>query len=400
MAWKGVAPSEPPVSLEARMACAAIVNNAVASLSCQTLDPPPAPLLECIATPTLANYAEHAVWKKAKRKTHWGSKKAKKDSVHLPPLNPSLKGKNMRVKFFNTDMCEERIVSYDTYIHCQFTEIINESLDQDPSGKHLLKMFDPYLDAPSDGEQDSSSEDEERGRSLQLFTLPWDKGTIKDNWEDHELDDQHDSHALDNYSYWRYVSNFNINTVADRQQLLAALGSLSSSVEQYMPHSANCVKCKTNKKQDLIELLADSGASLKFTHEQSDLSEFQEVHDDDFNMQTAAKSPPLAVKGVGCMFLTTSVTSGTRSEKLIRLYPVFYIPGINHRFLSVGTLLNQDWCWGAAHPIWNSDHTNQTSLKLCVSPMSWARLFTGWVQSLLLQTPFWQSRWFVQLTMT
>ena len=92
--------------------------------------------------------------------------------MHLPPLNPSLKGKNMQVKFFNTDMCKERIVSYDTYIHCQFTEIINESLDQDPSGKHLLKMFDPYLNAPSDGEQDSSSEDEERGHSLQLFTLP------------------------------------------------------------------------------------------------------------------------------------------------------------------------------------------------------------------------------------
>ena len=41
------------------------------------------------------------------------------------------------------------------------------------------------------------------------------------------------------------------------------------------------------------------------------------------------------------MFLTTSATSGTRSERLICLYPVFYIPGINHRFLSVGTLLNQ-----------------------------------------------------------
>ena len=41
------------------------------------------------------------------------------------------------------------------------------------------------------------------------------------------------------------------------------------------------------------------------------------------------------------MFLTTSMTSGSRSEKLIHLYPVFYIPGINHRFLSVGTLLNQ-----------------------------------------------------------
>ena len=68
----------------------------------------------------------------------------------------------------------------------------------------------------------------------------------------------------------------------------------------YMPHSANCVKCKENKKHDLIELLADSGASLNLTHERSDLSEFQEVHDDDFDVQTATKSPPLAGKGVGC----------------------------------------------------------------------------------------------------
>ena len=30
-----------------------------------------------------------------------------------------------------------------------------------------------------------------------------------------------------------------------------------------------------------------------------------------------------------------------KKEKIIHLYPVFYIPGINHRFLSVGTLLNQ-----------------------------------------------------------
>ena len=136
----------------------------------------------------------------------------------------------------------------------------------------------------------------------------------------------------DDYGYHRYVSNFDINTVTDHQQLLGALGSLSSSVEQYMPHSANCVKCKKNKRQDLIGLLADSGTSLNFTHKQSNLSEFQEVHDDDFNVQTAAKSPPLAVKGVGCMFLTTSATSRTRSEQLIHLYPVFYVPGINHRF--------------------------------------------------------------------
>ena len=55
LAWKGMPPSKPLVSLEARMACATIVNNAVVSSSHQTLDPPPAPLLEHIATLTLAS---------------------------------------------------------------------------------------------------------------------------------------------------------------------------------------------------------------------------------------------------------------------------------------------------------------------------------------------------------
>ena len=69
MAWKGAAPSKLPVSLEARMACAAIVDNVVVSLSCVTLDPPPAPLLEHIATPTPAEWAEHDAHQKARRKT-------------------------------------------------------------------------------------------------------------------------------------------------------------------------------------------------------------------------------------------------------------------------------------------------------------------------------------------
>ena len=57
-------------ALEARMACAAIFKNAVASSSHQTLDLHKAPLLECIQTPTLADYAEHAAHKKAwKKKT-------------------------------------------------------------------------------------------------------------------------------------------------------------------------------------------------------------------------------------------------------------------------------------------------------------------------------------------
>ena len=92
VARKGAAPSKPPVSLEARMACAAIVDNVVASSSCQTLDPSPAPLLEHIATPIPAERAAFDARQKAKKQTCRG-KKAKKDLVHPTPLDPSQKGK-------------------------------------------------------------------------------------------------------------------------------------------------------------------------------------------------------------------------------------------------------------------------------------------------------------------
>ena len=51
------------------MACAAIVDNVVASLSHVTLNPPLVPLLERIAMPALAEQAEFDALQKAKRKT-------------------------------------------------------------------------------------------------------------------------------------------------------------------------------------------------------------------------------------------------------------------------------------------------------------------------------------------
>ena len=54
--------------------------------------------------------------------------------VHVLPLDLFLKGENMRFKFFDADMQEEHIVSYDTYIHRHFMEIANDLLDQDETG--------------------------------------------------------------------------------------------------------------------------------------------------------------------------------------------------------------------------------------------------------------------------
>ena len=190
VAWKGAAPLKPPVSLEARMVCAAIINNAVPSSSCVTLDLPLALLLEHIAMPTPADYAEHAAREKAKmKKTRRGAKKGKKDSVHMAPLDPSLKGKNI-VVFRDDKIPKEDMVSnpidaesretlfipdpQDCYNHdnikvnpkhpiAPFYQLLMDCYEQDPSGESFKRIIDPYLNAPSDGEQDSS--DEEMGCS-------------------------------------------------------------------------------------------------------------------------------------------------------------------------------------------------------------------------------------------
>ena len=175
------------------MACATIIDNAVASSSCGTLDPPLAPLLECIAMPTLAEQAEFDARQKAKRKTRQ-SKKAKKDLVHMAPLDPSLKGKNVIV-FADTGIPDKEVSNpidaesgeslfipdLQGYNHdnvrinpkhprARVYQLLMDCYKQDPSGKSFKKAINLYLNAPSDGEQDSSNE--EMGCSLQLFTPP------------------------------------------------------------------------------------------------------------------------------------------------------------------------------------------------------------------------------------
>ena len=189
VAWKGAAPSKPPVSLEARTACAAIVDNVVASSSRVTLDPPLAPLLEHIAMLTLAERAEFHAHQKAKRKTRRGAKKGKKDSVHTAPLNPSLRGKNVIVfadaKVPNEvgnpidvksgeslfipnpqgNYNHEDIKVNSRHPRAWFYQLLMDSYAQDQSGEHFKRtVINLYLNTPSDGEQDSS--DEEMGCSL------------------------------------------------------------------------------------------------------------------------------------------------------------------------------------------------------------------------------------------
>jgi hypothetical protein len=114
-----------------------------------------------------------------------------------------------------------------------------------------------------------------------------------------DRDNNPDSHAYDNHGYNRLVStNFTICTLTkdEKLQLLSSLSSLESRVElicnKCSLNLSKCVKCKTQKTQDKIEIMADSGASNCFTHTQSNLSEFEVLNNKDLVVRTARKPTP------------------------------------------------------------------------------------------------------------
>jgi hypothetical protein len=166
--------------------------------------------------------------------------------------------------------------------------------------------------------------------------------SYKEGWDNR--DNNPDSYAYDDYGQG-YV-NFSTNHLAhinDEQHvaLTSSLCSLISNVEHLniMPHSVNCVKC-VKKNKDQIDLLADSGASLHFTNQRSNLSEYEVVDDEDFTVITASAGRPLTVAGRNSMYLTTSGIHRQEAKQVIHLYPVFYVKGLTHKYLSVGALLN------------------------------------------------------------
>jgi hypothetical protein len=80
-----------------------------------------------------------------------------------------------------------------------------------------------------------------------------------------DRDNNPDSHAYDDYGYNRLVStNFTVCTLTNdkKSQLLSSLSSLESRIELFCNNKcssklSNCVKCKTQKTQDKIKIMAD-----------------------------------------------------------------------------------------------------------------------------------------------
>jgi hypothetical protein len=163
-----------------------------------------------------------------------------------------------------------------------------------------------------------------------------------------DQDNNPDSHAYDNHGYNRLVfTNFIICTLTkdEKSQLLSSLSSLESRVELFCNkcslNLSNCVKCKTQKTQDKIKIMADSGASECFTHTQSNLTEFEVLDDNELVVKTASKTNSLKIEGKGAWIIMHEVTHRGKKQAITScLYPVYYLPGLTHRLLSVSHLLN------------------------------------------------------------
>jgi hypothetical protein len=131
----------------------------------------------------------------------------------------------------------------------------------------------------------------------------------------YDQDNSPDSHAHDDHGYNRLVStNFTVCTLTKdkRLQLLSSLSSLESRVELFCnkcsSNLSNCVKCKTRKTQDMIEIMADSGASKCFTHTQGNLTEFEVLDNKDLVVKTASKTNSLKIKGKGAWIIIHKLT--------------------------------------------------------------------------------------------
>ena len=159
-----------------------------------------------------------------------------------------------------------------------------------------------------------------------------------------------DSHAY-SYGYNRSVStNLTICTLTKdkKLQLLSSLSSLESRVELFCnkcflksSKCTKCVRCKTQKTQDKIEIMADSSASDCFTHTQSNLSEFEVLDNNELVVKTASKTNSLKTQGRGVWMIMHEVTHRGKKQTITsHLYPVYYLPGLSHRLMSVGHLLN------------------------------------------------------------
>ena len=190
---------------------------------------------------------------------------------------------------------------------------------------------DPYIDNITDCPDDISSGSEDKvsppvrcWRKMTEMSMESPSKIYHYGWEDN-LDNKlfHDM-GPNGHGYTRYKYPYSSTANIDSHQLLAAIDSVVNSVENniHVSHAINCVKCAQSKNSYKLEILADSGASLNFTNQRSNLCEYKEIGVQ--SVETASAHSSLQAVGKGVMFISTSVLS--KGKCYDRTPPLFSFP--------------------------------------------------------------------------
>ena len=125
---------------------------------------------------------------------------------------------------------------------------------------------------------------------------------------------------------YRYVHTKEINSCSD---MFTATRKYHNITKYLVPNILSLVCCPLSVNKDRFEAtwMLDSGASCHFTNNINDFVEFEENVGPERVVRTANSSTSIAGKGMVIF---------TVNDERVRLYPVFYIPDLNDRLLSLG----------------------------------------------------------------
>ena len=124
----------------------------------------------------------------------------------------------------------------------------------------------------------------------------------------------------------RYVRTKETNRCSD---VFTAARKYRSNMKYLAPNHYSFVCCPLSVNEDHFEAtwMLDSGASCHFTNNISDFVDYEENVGPERVVRTANGSTSIIGKGTVIF---------TVNNEQIRLYPVFYIPDLNDRLLSLG----------------------------------------------------------------
>jgi transposase InsO family protein len=132
-----------------------------------------------------------------------------------------------------------------------------------------------------------------------------------------------------------------------------------------------CAKCLDGNCDTCVDWILDSGASKHFSGDINDFASYQDV-DPNKDTHVHAANSVIHIKGKGAVFIKHQVKIQGKLESCItRLYPVFYIPKIDYRLLSMGIFLQRGYLVnGSKQEITIVDKNTRTPVLWCTPQKS------------------------------